>query len=163
MASGNTLLIFSAEDGTPPLSAFCAWVRRNNHIVAAFDAATDENLDFRGVLPQHYAGGGLTLILTWMAESATANTCRWSAAMEAMTTDLDSDSFATAQTAGGTANATSGVVTQTTITMSSGANMDSLAAGGAFRLRISRDADGTSGTDDMTGDAQLLTVEIRET
>lgn len=163
MASGNTLLVFSSEDGAPPSSAFAGWTRRNNHIVAAFDAATDESLDFRGVLPKHYAGGGLTILLHWIAASATTGTCRWSAAMERLNTDMDSDSFATAQTAGGTANGTSGIITTTSITMSSGANMDSLAAGEAFRLRISRDADGTSGTDDMTGDAQLVAVEIRET
>lgn len=163
MASGNTLLVFSAEDGSPPSSAFAAWTRRNNHIVAGFDAAADESLDFRGVLPQHYSGGGLTILLHWIAESATSGTCRWSAAMERLNTDMDSDSFATAQTAGDTANATSGIITTTSISMSSGANMDSLVAGEAFRLRISRDADGTSGTDDMTGDAQLVAVEVRET
>jgi hypothetical protein len=41
--------------------------------------------------------------------------------------------------------------------------MDSVAAGEIFRLKITRDADGTSGTDDLTGDAELLGVEVKET
>ena len=160
MASGNTLLVFSSEDGAPPSSSFAAWTRRNNHIVAAFDAGTDESLDFRGVLPQHYAGGGLTIYVHWIAASATSGNCVWNAAMERLSTDMDSDSFATAQAATGAANGTSGIITTTSITMSSGANMDSLAAGDAFRLRITRDAD--NGSDTMTGDAQLVCVEVRE-
>lgn len=161
MASGNTLLIFSAEDGAPPSSAFAAWVRRNNHIVAAFDAATDESMDFRGILPQHYAGGGLTVLLHWIAESATSGNVVWNAAMERLNTDMDADSFATAQAATTTAAGTAGIIAVTTITMSSGANMDSLAAGESFRLRITRDAN--NGSDTMSGDAQLVAVEIRET
>ena len=44
-----------------------------------------------------------------------------------------------------------------------GAQMDSLSAGEAFRLKLRRDADGTSGTDDVTTDAELLLVEVKET
>jgi len=44
-----------------------------------------------------------------------------------------------------------------------GAQMDSLANGEAYRLKIRRDADGTSGTDDITTDAELVAVVLRET
>ena len=37
--------------------------------------------------------------------------------------------------------------------------MDSVAVGEAFRLKITRDA----ASDDATGDAEILAVEIRET
>jgi hypothetical protein len=53
VASGNSLLQWSAEDGTPPSATFATALRRNNHVFYAFDAATDENLDFKGILPQH--------------------------------------------------------------------------------------------------------------
>lgn len=39
--------------------------------------------------------------------------------------------------------------------------MDSLAAGEAFRLKVTRDADNASDT--MAGDAELIGVEIKET
>jgi len=48
-----------------------------------------------------------------------------------------------------------------TIAFTNGAQMDSLAAGESFRLRIYRDAN--NGDDDMAGDAQLLRIEIQET
>jgi hypothetical protein len=49
-----------------------------------------------------------------------------------------------------------------TITFTAGAQMGSLVAGEAFRLKIRRDADGTSGTDDITTDAHLMRVILRE-
>jgi hypothetical protein len=55
------------------------------------------------------------------------------------------------------------MVVKTTITFTDGADMDSLAAGEAFRLKIRRDADGTGGTDDITSDCELLRVVLRET
>jgi hypothetical protein len=77
--------------------------------------------------------------------------------------DIDADSFAAFQSAGGTAPGTSGQVIKVSVTFTDGAQMDSLAAGEAFRLKIRRDADGTSGTDDITTDAELLMVLVRAT
>lgn len=164
MASGNTLVIFSPQHNEPPASAYATPDTRNGHLVLDFDAATDEAVIFKGILPRSYTGGGLTVSIHWAATSATSGTCRWQAAFEAISgQDIDADGFASAQSAGSATNATSGIETITSITFTDGAQMDSLAAGGAFRLKINRDADGTTGTDDMTGDAELLVVEIKET
>lgn len=164
MASGNSLIGFSPLGAELPSANYPQFDVRNNHVVLDFDAAADETCYFSGVLPRHYAGGGITVALVWAATSATSGTCRWEAAIERVIgQDIDSDSFAAAKSAGGTANATSGVPTATTIAFTDGAEMDALAIGEAFRLLIRRDADGTTGTDDMTGDAELLGVEIRET
>jgi hypothetical protein len=167
MASGNTLCVFSPNDNEPPVSAYATLDSRNAHPCLDFDAATDEEAVFSSVLPAHYGGGGLTVELWWAASSATSGSVRWQADIERMNAggpDLDSDSFTgTFQSAGGTANATSGILTKTNITFTSGAQMDSLAAGEPFRLKIRRDADGTSGTDDATGDAELYAVHIKET
>ncbi len=128
-----------------------------------FDAGTDESAVFGGVLSRHYAGGGVTATLVWMASTATSGNCVWNAQIERgdTGTDMDSDSFATAQAATGAASGTSGAPTYTAITFTSGANMDSLAVGEAFRLKVTRDAD--NGSDTMTGDAELLRVELKET
>jgi hypothetical protein len=91
---------------------------------------------------------------------------RWQAAIEridASSLDIDADSFASFQSAGGTAPGTSGMVIVVSVAFTSGAQMDSLAASEAYRLKIRRDADGTSGTDDITTDAELLRVVVRET
>lgn len=165
MASGNSLVAFVATDNHPPASAYATPDVRNSHPVLNFDASSAEDACFHGVLPRHYAGGGLTLVLAWMAATATSGNTMWKAAMERLEaggTDLDADSFATAQAAAAAAaDAASGKLTYTAITMSSGANMDSLAVGETFRLKITRDA--ANGSDTMSGDAQLVSVEIRET
>lgn len=166
MASGNTLLVLTPLANQPPASAYATLDTRNGHVVLDFDAAADESALFGAVLPRNYAGGGITVSIYWMATTATSGTCRWEVMFErhlAGTTDLDADDFAASQSAGGTANATSGIITVTTITFTDGSQMDSLAVGESFRLRLRRDADGTTGTDDMTGDAEALRIELKET
>lgn len=170
MASGNLLCAFTALSNEPPAASYATLDVRNVHPVLDFDAAIDESAVFRGIMPRHYAGGGVTVRLIWAATSATSGTCRWSVAFERLadadtqTDDLDTDSFATAQTTGVSPPAgNAGQLQYTDIAFTDGAQMDSIAVGEMFRLKIMRDADGTSGTDDMAGDAELVMVEIRET
>ena len=164
MAAGDSLLIFTALANEPPAAAYATVDTRNAHLVLDFDAGASESAVFSGVMPRNYAGGGITLSLHWMASSATANDVRWDAAFERIAAndlDTDADSFAAVQSATGTANGTSGKVTVTTIGFTDGAQMDSVAAGESFRLKITRDHDHAD--DDMTGDAELIAVEMRET
>lgn len=164
MASGQTLVAFRAQSNAPPASSYATPDTRNGHPVLDFDAGSDESAIFGGVLPRNYAGGGVTVRLGWGGSSATSGDVVWNAAFEridAASLDIDADSFASAQAATGTAPGTSGQIRYTDITFTNGAQMDSLAVGEAFRLKITRDAD--NGSDTMTGDAELLSVEIRET
>lgn len=165
MASGNTLISWRATANHPPASAYATPDTRNSHPVLDFDASTDENAIFAGVLPRHYAGGGVTVTIAWMASTATSGNVIRNAAFERLTNndqDLDADGFATAIAASAAAaNGTSGKLTYTTIAFTDGAQMDSLAVAEAFRLQVTRDAD--NGSDTMTGDAEVLSVEIRET
>lgn len=165
MPSGNSLVAFGAADNHPPATLYAVPDVRNSHPCLDFDAATAWDACFEAVLPRHYSGLGLTLVLAWMAATATSGNVMWKASIERLDAggqDLDSDGFATAQAAAAAAaNAASGVLTYTTITFSAGANMDSLAIGEAFRLRVTRDA--ANGSDTMTGYAQLVSAELRET
>lgn len=163
MASGQTLARFTPQNNQPPASAYATPDVRNGILVLDFDAATDESAVFVDILPRNYLSGGLTITLHIMHSSATSGTSRWQAQIERMNTDEDSDSFATAQSAACAVNGTSGIISTCVITFTDGAAMDSLAAGEPFRLKITRDADGTTGTDDATGDAELVAVEIKET
>ncbi len=163
MASGNTMAIFSAMDAQPPATSYATLDTRNSHLVASFAASLSCWTYFEGILPRNYAGGGLTVYLWWMAASATSGTLQLAASIErhqAGTTDLDADDFAAEQTAAPTAPGTSGVLTATTIAFTSGSQMDSLAAGESFRLKVRRDG---AGSDTMTGAMQLFKVEIKET
>lgn len=166
MATGDTLAVFTPLHNEPPATIYATLDLRNVHPVLDFDGSADEEAVFSGVLPSGYAGGGLTVVTFWSFTSATTGSLRVQASIEridASSLDIDADSFATANSAGGTAPGTSGQIIAVSITFTSGAQMDSLAAGELFRVKIRRDADGTSGTDDITTDAELLGVHVKET
>lgn len=166
MASGDTLAIFSPQANEPPTSAYATFDVRNGILVLDFvDTTISEAAIFRGTLPANYAGGGLTLDIYWMATSATSGDVVWGGSIERAQsggTDQDSDSFATEQLSTAvTTNATNGIKNKSTITFSSGANMDSLAAGEPFRLKIARKP--ADAGDTMTGDAEFTEAVLKET
>lgn len=164
MASGSTLVVFKPQHNIPPTSNYATLDTRNQHLVLEFDKDTAESAVFESVLPRIYAGNGLTVTIAWMADGATANDVVWGASIERHqddADDLDSDSFAGEQTATGTTASADGEVQYTSITFTDGAQIDSLAVGESFRLKIRRVA--TDGADTLAVDAQLLAVEIKET
>jgi hypothetical protein len=164
MASGDSLLSFGPLSAEYPTANYATFDLRNGHPCLDFDAGTDETVYFSNEMPLHYSGLGVTVSVKWSATSAVSGTTRWQVAWERVTgQDIDSDGFASTNSAGGSANATSGIPTYTDIAFTNGAQMDSVVGGDMFRISVRRDADGTSGTDDMAGDAELLLVSIKET
>lgn len=169
MASNDLLAFFTPSDNEPPSANAATPDLRNGNLVLDFDDTTDEEAIFLGVLPSHYAGGGVTITVGWSAADTTVtpHNAVWQAAIERNNDDaqdMDADGFAAFQSSGASQEASaSGELKYTTIAMTDGAQMDSLAAGEAFRLKIRRDADNTSGTDSLTGDAELRFVKIMET
>jgi len=164
MASGNTLCVFTPQCNQPPATVYATLTTRNNHLLLAFDDAADEYAYFPGVLPRHYGGGGVTVTIIWLAASATSGEVVWAVAWERHqddALDMDADSFAADQTVTATCASATGEPAYDTIAFTNGAEMDSLAVGESFRLRIYRDANNAD--DDMAGDAQLLRIEVRET
>jgi hypothetical protein len=160
MASRFTLKPYGAEF---PATNFPALLLVNRRPVLAFDASTDETCYWTDILPQGWTGA-ITIVITYMMASATTGAVRFQAAMEAVSdgdsVDLDSaTSIDTANSAGVTVPGTAGFIDQVSITMT---NHDSSAAGDYVRFVLNRDADGTSGTDDATGDCYVLAVEARD-
>lgn len=154
------LLVFTSSSNQPPAASAATTDTRNSLPVLDFDDAADEIAIFGGVISPDYAAGGLTVEIYWSAATATTGDVVWNAGIERMNTDVDADSFAADNTATSTTNGTSGILTTTTITFTDGADMDSLAAGEAFRIKITRDADIAGDT--MAGDAELHRVVVRE-
>jgi len=163
MASGDTLLVFTPLMNEPPTSNFASLDTRNLHPVLDFDAATNETAVFTAIMPRNYAGGGITVYLHYAMSSATADTVDWDVAFERIgdqQLDIDADSFAAVNSVDDTTvPETSGNVDVVNVTFDDGADMDSVAVGEAFRLSVTRDA----ASDDATGDAELVAVEIKET
>jgi hypothetical protein len=159
-AGGGTksLAHFTARDNLPPAANFATLDTRNSISVLEFDAATEETAAFIGVIPEGAnLASGLLVRIWWMADTATSGNVRLAASFEDTGTDLDADSFDTATEVTSAANGTSGIETVAEITCTT---IDSLAAGDRFRLRIARKAaDPTNDT--MTGDMQLVAVEVR--
>ena len=154
----KTLARFTPRENQPPATAFATLDTRNSIAVLDFDAAVDESAIFSGVIPENAnLASGLQIRLAWMATSATSGNCRWGVQIERCTTDLDADSFDTATEATGAANGTSGIATITSITVTA---IDGLTAGDTFRIRVFRNADDAT-NDTMTGDAELIAVEVR--
>lgn len=166
MASGDTLCVFLPRGASFPTAVPASLDLRNQKPVLDFDGSVDEEVVFQGVLPANYGAGGITLDAYVTFTSATSGTARLQSDFErgqAGGHDFDADAFSgTFQSAGGTANATSGVKTKITIAHTN-AQLGGLLVGEPFRLKIRRDADGTSGTDDIVTDLELHEVVLRET
>jgi hypothetical protein len=165
MASGNTLAIFFPNDAEPPLSGYATFDTRNSHPVLDFDASSAEAVMFTSFMPRYYAGGGITTTILWASTSVTTGSTVWGVELERLdinSIDTDADSFGTLNIASGTApSSTNGALQSTSITHTSGTQMDNVVGGDFFRLKVWRMA--TLGQDSMTGDAELFGIEVKET
>lgn len=170
MASGNVVgLIY---DVVPPATSYATPDTRAGGSspseavpVYDFDDTTAEYLDLYCVMSPNYSNGGLTLKLPWTATSATSGAVVWRAAIRRL--QYDSEDVDTSQTydfnqaSADTTASSSGAPSEATITFTDGADMDNVAAGEPFILRIGRLP--TDSGDTMTGDAELWTFIIKET
>lgn len=164
MASGDTLLIFRPQNSEPPATNMATLDARNAHIVLDFDDTANESAIFGTVLPRHYSGTtGVTVYIHYAMTTATSGNIDWDASFERVgdqQLDLDVNSFAAVQSVDNTTvPGTNGNVDIVSIAFTDGAQMDSLAVGEYFRLKVTRDAV----SDTATGDAELVAVEIKET
>jgi hypothetical protein len=160
----STIAVFLPESANFPATNFPApGIDGQVRPYLAFDATTDESSDWTFIAPQSLTGA-LSAVVTYRMGSATTGAVRVQLSLEAITDNdaVDTDaasSFDTANSGGATVPGTAGHIDQLTITLT---NADSIAAADYCRLRFNRDADGTSGTDDATGDMQVLAIELRD-
>ena len=165
MASGDTLLTFHPFNNEPPAANYATLDLRNIHPVLDFDKDADESAIFSAIMPRNYAGTtGVTVYIHWSADGVTVNDVIWDVSFERIgdgQQDVDSDGFAAVNSVTDTAPGTDGFVTIANVTFTDGADMDSVAVGELFRLKITRDAD--NGSDDLDADAELHAVELKET
>lgn len=171
MASGNTLFLLTPMASSPPAtigaqidfiigtSAPVEWFP-----VLAFDTTTVEYADWHGlVMPAHYGGGGLTVSIRSLA-GATTGTLQWAAALRRIVPNSE-DIDTTAKTYDynvvniATLPSTIGKTGHDSITFTSGADMDSVAAGDSFSFRVRRD----TGSDTLATDAFLKEIYVTET
>jgi len=163
MASGDTLLIFTPLHNEPTATVMAVPDRRNQHPVLDFDDAENWSAVFSAIMPRNYDGSGVTVYIHYAMSTAESGNIDWDAAFERIgdqQQDIDSDGFEPVQSVDDiTVPGNSGDVDIVSIAFTNGAQMDSIAVGEAFRLKITRDAV----SDTASGDAELLKVEIKET
>jgi hypothetical protein len=138
---------------------------KKHYIVLAFDKDTDEHAWWRRRMPANYASGG-TMKIQAHANATTSTVARIGVRVGAVTpADTDTPvehASATATTAAWSTNTTEARrLVEVSIDCSS--NLDSLAAGDLVFFLIYRDADATSGTDDLAVDWELVAADFEYT
>lgn len=135
----------------PPVSSHPDKNFKGSHVVCEVDDG--ELVYITSVMPPEYAGGGVDVKVSF-AHGSTTGTMTWESSFEKIGDDhqvLTSDGFATGQTVAKTVSSTANQPVTATISHTDGAQMDSVAAGDPFRLRIKR-------TTGATGIAFLVLV-----
>jgi hypothetical protein len=145
-----------------PSSNAADFQKRNGLPVLYFDTTTAENVYFLLLMPRNYAGGGVTVYLHTVAKTLTSGTLQWSVYFDRIGTslDIDGNSYASAQdTTSDSVSGTSGIVTIQSVAFTNGAQMDSVAVGELFFLKVERKVSG----DNLAEDGGILGIEIKET
>lgn len=164
MSSGDTLIVFLPAANEAPSASQATFDTRNQHLILDFDDSTSEVAVFSAIIPSNYASGGIDIKTHTSYTSATAGSCVFNFYFERIgneQADVDTDEFATGASMAIDIPPTSGSVIITTIDLTDGAAIDSIAVGDKFRLKAERDCN--HATDNATGDAELHGIELRET
>lgn len=168
MASGSRVIAVhrvlppAASFATPAVIAGASTPAENFKVWQFLDAAA-AYLDFYCTI-KGYAGGGLTFRLAWSAAIAT-NNCKWQLAIRRIVDDAD-DLDTTAKTYAfqsvtALAPTAIGEVSYDNIAFTNGAQMDSLADGESFILRLLRNP--ADAADTLAATAYLHTLFGYET
>lgn len=163
MASGQTLAILTPLANEPPSANNTLFDTRNSHPVLDFDDSTNWSAVFTDIMPRAYDGGGLTVYIHYAMSSAVAGDIDWDVSFERIgdqQLDIDGDGFAAVQSVNNTTvPGASGLVDIVNVGFTDGAQIDGIAIGESFRIKITRDA----ASDTAVGDSELVAVEIKET
>ena len=170
MASGDPMgvLYFVRPSVDPATRKWRVGVDGRRLPTHGFIDSAIRNIDAFGVLDANYGGGGLTLSGSLMAASATTGDVFMEAGIRRDSTadDTDADHSYSWKSATVSVSGTNGARTGFTISFSNGSEMDSLAAGEPYSIRIRRKA-GASGdaADTLIGDAETFLTgwTVRET
>jgi len=164
MAAGDLLVAFSPQCNEPPSSNAATPDVRNGHPVLDFDASTDEAAVFTAFMPWHYAGGGITVyaVVSFTSDTNNAHTGQIEVCLERIgdaQQDLDSDGFAAAKDLTVAVPSTCGHTEVGSVAFGDGAEIDNVAAGELFRLKVNVDTSDST----FSGDLELVALILRET
>ena len=160
MASGDSLMTGDALSNRPPQSGYATVDIRGEFVVLDFDDSTNEQAQFHAVVPSHYGGGSLRVVLTWTSTTAVAGVCRFRCELTRLTGGDSLDAPPSPNGSGdlvATAPAASGNLVVSELGPIS---LSGLQAGEMLLVQLSRLASDASDT--LVGDVELVSVELRE-
>ena len=145
-------------DATAP----CGLVMVNSAAKLTFDDTTDETCYFRFLMPSNYVDTlKLIVLFTMDTDHAAAHKVEfeatWMAVTPADAQDVDTDSYDAVNRGNTTIPDDLGYLKECSITCT---NEDGVAAHDWVKVKLSRDADGTGGNDDATGDCEVRGVAL---
>ena len=172
-ASGDTLIVFMVNSqDAPTQNSFATLDVRSGAsptMMLDFSSATGETeyATFPAIMPKHYAGGGVDVVIYFSMGTVTSGSVVWGTDFEGMGPNSGATGFTNAiNYAGVSVQGIAQDVGSVTISHSSGADMDDVSGTSLFRLMILRDPNGnqTCGAcnDDAAGDAELRAIAIIE-
>jgi hypothetical protein len=159
-AACNNVTAALIWDAPTSNAAAAACVTGNNTKgVADFDATTDESLEMTYMLPSDFTGA-IDARLRWHA-AATSGSVGWCVQLVSVADAETGDVSFPAQGAGNcVSDAAKGTTLQQNDASISSVTATGVAAGELLHIRVSRDANGGAVTDDMTGDARGIGLEL---
>lgn len=126
--------------------------------VLDFNDSTDQTAYTSVVLPNPWTGA-LYADIYWLA-TATTNEVQWGVQVACAGSSEPSDpSFLTASTVSTTVDATTTDITKSSVAIST---LTNCAAGEQLHVKLYRDADAGGGVDDLSGNARLVRVVLRQ-
>ena len=169
MASGDTMFVFLPQNNEPPTTAYAtldtfAGATGVRWVLDFDGAAANESAIFSGVWPSNYAGGGINVVIHYSTSGTEVGAVQFEVSAEVLQDQDDQDAggqdFGTATDITDTpSTATANILDVTAAGAISHANCGSPSPGDGMRLKVTRDYDHASNTDD----AQLHAVVVTET
>ena len=170
MASGDTLFVFEPQNAVLPATNYATFDTFNAatgiRLVLDFigsGGSADEAAMFSGVWPSHYDGGGINVVVHYSTDGTSVGAVQWEVSVEVLQDTDDQDAggqdFGTLTDITDTpSTATANILDITAAGAISHANCGSPAVGDGMRLKIARDHDHATNTDD----AQLHKIVVTE-
>ena len=173
MSSGDTLFILTPQGSTPPATLFATLdtIAEGSAPPATipvldFDGAQDEHMDWHLTIPSHYSGDtGFTFSYKYALDGSQTNAIELEFRVlqindgDILTADLLIDGLTSADLADTTAATPTNKINVAGTVALAKANMSTPAAGDRIIIRVTRDFDHASNTDDV----QLVDVLVSDT
>ena len=173
MASGDALCVWNALSNIPPDADYATLdtilttsADEPDDIIPVLDfdpgSSINEFAVFSAMLPEHYGGGGFTLVLIWTSEAITG-AVKWDAAIKrvADAVDILAAQYAAIQTVTTPTDGTARAINTSTISFTNG-QIDGLLKNELFFLAIERDSIDAGDTMN-SNDAELIAAYLTET